>query len=504
MIPSRPHFMSLALLSCIATAALACGKAEVARPGGATGSEGGGPRGGPPGGMQPGLELPDGGPVDGAAPKGGGPGVAPVTPGAEACATEVHKAERLPVDLLLLLDVSTSMEERPPGEIRRKGDLIREALTTFIKDPRSAGLGIGLRLFPPEQPPPPSPPPVTSAPCQSDTECGPHTACRSPRVCFTANGPGGGPIMNACRGDLTGGPDGCPFGGTCVPAGRCSLSNQQCYPPGQPCSNGNAADVCQAIPLQCLPVLGGAACEAATYDKTAVPIAALPGAESAMVQALQGVTYWLGTPMGPAVAAALAHARDHQTANPARRVAMVLATDGVPSTCQPSDPAGISALAAAEAMRTPPISTYAIGVFGKEELQPGRALLDSVATAGGTDAPFVLNNDPDIARTFLDALEKIRQASLPCEFVIPAPKGPIDFGRVNLRLQDAAGTAQDIPYVAAANRCDPMRGGWYYDVDPAKAPPTRVLTCPATCHQLKTGADGNVSLIFGCKTIVID
>jgi len=93
---------------------------------------------------------------------------------------------------------------------------------------------------------------------------------------------------------------------------------------------------------------------------------------------------------------------------------------------------------------------------------------------------------------------------LPCEFLIPRSNGPIDFGKVNVRLQEAAGTAQEIPYVAGASRCDPMRGGWYYDVDPAGAAPTRVLTCPATCDRLKAGPGAQVSLVFGCKTIVIE
>jgi hypothetical protein len=138
------------------------------------------------------------------------------------------------------------------------------------------------------------------------------------------------------------------------------------------------------------------------------------------------------------------------------------------------------------------------------EMAPGSALLASVATAGGTGKPFVLNSDPDLARTFQDALEKIRQG-LPCEFAIPRPNGPIDFGKVNVRVQaGAAASAEEIPYVTAAARCDATHGGWYYDVDPAMADPTRVLTCPATCAQLETGSSANVSLVFGCKTRVIE
>jgi hypothetical protein len=263
-------------------------------------------------------------------------------------------------------------------------------------------------------------------------------------------------------------------------------------------------DVCEIPPRQCLPPLGGAACEASSYEKPAIPIGVLPGSEPSLTQALQSLTYEVGTPMGPALAAALAHARAQQAANPTHRVALVLATDGAPTSCQPADAAGLSALAAAEAMRSPPIATYAIGVFGRDDLLEGGPLLESVAAAGGTGMPFVLNSDPDLARSFLDALEKIRQATLPCDFVIPRSNRPIDFGKVNLRLQDAAGTAEQIPYVATAKQCDPMRGGWYYDVDPASGTPTRVLTCPASCERLQAAPDANVNLVFGCKTVVIE
>src|SRR6185436_8330457 len=58
------------------------------------------------------------------------------------------QAERLPVDLLLLLDASSSMEEKVPGDDRTKGALVSQALTSFVKDPGSAGLGVGLRFFP--------------------------------------------------------------------------------------------------------------------------------------------------------------------------------------------------------------------------------------------------------------------------------------------------------------------------------------------------------------------
>jgi len=204
-------------------------------------------------------------------------------------------------------------------------------------------------------------------------------------------------------------------------------------------------------------------------------------------------------------AGALAHARKHQAANPTHRVALVLATDGFPQSCDPTDAAGISALVAGGLMQSPPISTYAIGVLGGEDLGIARPLLEGVAIAGGTGKPFVLNSDPMLVQNFQDALEKIRQqTAVPCEFLIPRPNAPIDFAKVNVQVQDAAGTGENLPYVTSADRCDPTKGGWYYDVEPGMAAPMRVLTCPATCDRVKADPTTTVSLAFGCKTVVIE
>jgi hypothetical protein len=48
--------------------------------------------------------------------------------------------------------------------------------------------------------------------------------------------------------------------------------------------------------------------------------------------------------------------------------------------------------------------------------------------------------------------------------------GAIDFNKVNVRWTGAGGTT-DVMYVGSANRCDPSRGGWHYDVDPATGTP---------------------------------
>ena len=70
---------------------------------------------------------------------------------------------------------------------------------------------------------------------------------------------------------------------------------------------------------------------------------------------------------------------------------------------------------------------------------------------------------------------------------------------------DSGGTTTDVPYVGQADRCDPAAGGWHYDVVPtATATPARISVCPATCARFGADKDGQVDLVFGCKTRVIE
>lgn len=81
--------------------------------------------------------------------------------------------------------------------------------------------------------------------------------------------------------------------------------------------------------------------------------------------------------------------------------------------------------------------------------------------------------------------------------------GQLDYGKVNVRINGSAG-AEDLVYVGRADRCDPTRGGWFYDVNPAAGTPTRVLVCEATCKRLRELRDVKVELRFGCKSRVIE
>ena len=492
------RWFPLALGVSLLLAGLACDQAQVRAGGGNGPATGGGQAGSgparPPAG--PGIALPDAGPGAGGAPVPGASGTMAPAPG-DKCAADVHAAELVPLDLLLLVDSSGSMNE-PAGQ-RSKWDTARSALEAFLKDQKSSGLGVGLQFFPYYAP---------AKACMTDADCGrmaprPNFWCHVRSVCWAANS-----ALAQSRSCDPGLPL-CPSGTTCAPLGRCALSGADCIAIGDPCPGNIAGDLCMGEPKTCQEGNGNSpgSCTAADYEPLRVPIMGLPAAEPLLSAALAAKKAVGGTPMGPAAQGALAHLRKHVTANPGRRAVLVLVTDGLPQNCLSNDVAAVAATLAAERALTPAISTYVIGVFDPAALGGSQAALGQLATGGGTGMPFVLVANDDLTKNFIESLDQIRGAALACEFKIPAAMpgaGAIDHGKVNVRIT-APGGNDDLLYVGRADRCDPMRGGWYYDVEPGAGQPTRVLTCPATCARLKDaqgGKDVKVELLFGCQSRV--
>jgi hypothetical protein len=484
---------SFVLVGLLAGMGAACEPAKVngGRGSAGNGSSGGGPATeGVPGPAGGGIALPDAAAADAG---GGGPGK-PTGPG-DRCAADVFSAEPAPLDLLLLVDSSGSMREKA-GPLS-KWEMARGALSTFVKDPKSAGLGAGLLFFP-FIPPPKA--------CNSDADCGrpiaprPNFWCHAPAVCVGPMVPFS-PTARECDPGLSL----CGSGTTCTPVGSCAVTGGDCVV-GMPCPGGVAGDTCVAHPKTCDDIFGNpsGSCTAADYQKPVVPIGDLPGAQVMLTAALDHKNPAGGTPMAPAVQGALAHLRQHLAAHPGRRGALVLATDGLPQNCDlGNDIPSVAAALSAERMQTPALSTYVIGVFDPAALADSPGALAMLATAGGTGMPFVLMPGADLTQKLIDSLNQIRGAALACEFKIPAMAGSaaIDFGKVNVRISGPAGS-DDLSYVGRADKCDPVRGGWYYDVEPGSGTPTRVLTCPANCDRLKdaTAKGLKVELLFGCQS----
>lgn len=170
------------------------------------------------------------------------------------------------------------------------------------------------------------------------------------------------------------------------------------------------------------------------------------------------------------------------------KVAIVIATDGVPQGC--SDQGSINGAANVVKAVAGTIPTYVIGVGG----QTGD--LDTLAKSGGTTKAFTASNatPSQTGKQLADALTAIRTATVSCNFDIPAaPSGQtLDYTKVNVQVT-SKGTPATAPY--SANCKDPS--GWRYD-DP-KAP-KQIELCDTQCGAVKADAYSTVSVVLGCAT----
>ena len=479
MMCHRSH--PLRWLAPIALGVLACDPLKLVEPGGEPipGADGGSvPSQGPPG-------YSVGGNRDGGLPPGS---VGPRPPNSnEQCAEEAIRGELVPLDLLLVLDASGSMNLRVGT--RTRWQIVTDALVSFMADPRSAGLGVGFQTFPFT---------IHEKACSTNMDCGgadnqTGRECARPFLCI---GPG---VLPATARTCDPNDAFCPDAGTrCVPSGRCTASSMRCVNVGQPCPGGGSGDICGEAPLLCkLPI---DSCAPADYERPKIPIGVLPGATAALSQGLNAVRPAGNTPIAAAFAGATGYLRRHLANNPDRRAAFVLASDVSPSGCLDDRIENVATVIGTARAGTPPLPTYVIGAVSPGDMIRGDAA-NRLAQAGGTGMPFILNDSgADLGSRFLEALNAIRGSALPCELRIPRPStGMIDFLKVNVRFTGAAGP-DDLIYVASADRCNPLTGGWHYDVDPARGTPGTVRICPATCRRFATEAGGTLELRFGCRT----
>jgi len=96
-----------------------------------------------------------------------------------------------------------------------------------------------------------------------------------------------------------------------------------------------------------------------------------------------------------------------------------------------------------------------------------------------------------------------RTSRIDCSIPIPDPPMGMFFQRdlINVFLTEAGGASERLGKVAGAGACD-ARGGWYYDDEAA---PTAVVLCPSTCARVQpdAGVARTIDVQFGCQTIPI-
>lgn len=437
-----------------------------------------------------------GGDVGGFGAAGGGNGGGNVggAGGGEVCAGSSVKGELVPLDMYIMLDKSGSMitETGAAGNGPSKWDAVTTALKAFFADPGSDGLGVGIQFFPINVPGVPDT-------CTNSNQCGAAGPCLL-KACELELSFGS---IVACNTDTD-----CGIFNTCIPLGQCQNDgNYVCIyqSPEVGCGvdvNGNDLGNCGLMTESYC--VAQDSCSAGDYGKPAVEIATLNGASSALAAAIDAKAPSGATPTAPALDGAIKHAKEWAGGHPGRKVVTVLATDGLPTECDPLDIGSIANIAQAGQSGTPSVLTFVIGVFAQGDVG-AQQNLDQIAQKGGTGSAFFITDNQDVTQAFLDALHAIQGETLACEYQIPPPPdgSDLDYGQVNVEYTPSdGGMKQTVFYVSNAGACDPVTGGWYYDKDPAGAElPTTILMCPATCSKL-TGMGGTVDIKFGCETVV--
>ncbi|MEZ4301012.1 MAG: VWA domain-containing protein [Polyangiaceae bacterium] len=365
------------------------------------------------------------------------------TGGLEECAKETQAGTLTPVDLVIMLDQSGSMD----GEVGNTTvwKLVTGALTDFVQGSGTEGLAVGLQYFP-----------LADGPCVS---C---NGCFLPDLQVTDQ-----TTNQCCCSPPTGANCNLPDGSSCPGGGICFQS--KCY-------SGGAT----------------ATCDSADYSALEVPVADLPGNAQPVITSLAQHTPHGLTPTAPALQGAVDAAIARANAFPDHTVAVVLASDGVPTECAPQVIADIADIAAAAAAATPKIRTYVIGIGDV-------AALNAIAQAGDGGNAFLVSANGNAGQQFLDAMNKIKGSLLSCEFDIPEPQnGTLDYELVNVQFTPEGGAPEVIPQVKTAGDCG-SSPGWYYD-NPAA--PQKILLCDKSCEAVKATAKASIEIVLGCTTIV--
>ncbi len=436
--------------------------------------------------------------ASGGSANGTGTGVFGVGGDGESCAAQVSTGKLVPLDMYIMLDISTSMLELTATNVT-KWAAVKDAIETFLKDQDSAGLGVGLQYFPQQKPNAP-----TS--CTTDTDCGDSGPCFS-KFCLGYYGYG----LIQCESNAD-----CPTvrvngrpvnGAPCTTLTLCSKNtNAVCPQVGQSCgqdSAGNDQGTCEIAPsFACENTTN---CATAVYAAPAQAIATLPDAAAGLITSIDGTTPNGDTPTGPALTGAIQQATTWAKAHPDHRVVAVMATDGLPTECTPTDITQVGAIAAQGVAENPSIDTFVIGVFNADDVAAGAPQnLDTIAQDGGTSSAFIVDTTKDVTAQFLAALDAIRGGKLQCAFQIPQPSAGqvLDYTRVNVQVSSTGEPDTLLYYVGSAAKCDATSGGWYYDVDPSAGTPSQIITCASSCSAFQAATDASVQIALGCQTVV--
>jgi len=245
-------------------------------------------------------------------------------------------------------------------------------------------------------------------------------------------------------------------------------------------------------------------CDPQAYATPSVDFVAIPTAASLLDGSVAQQEPRGDTPTRAALTGAVIAARQRVAAHPADAVAVLLATDGLPTGCDAGNEiaaetaAAIDAtVAAAQAGFSPPdaapsIPTYVVGVAGDSVSALNN--LDRIAAAGGTKNTYLTQQGSDFEHEFGAALASIAQQVGRCQLAISNLSGR-PLGEDQLAVTLSSGTALTRVGTAA---CTGASNEWYFDVEPSAGTPNRLVLCANTCAALEASPDAQLRVLVGC------
>jgi len=230
-------------------------------------------------------------------------------------------------------------------------------------------------------------------------------------------------------------------------------------------------------------------CDVARYTTPEVPIAKMDAAQvMRLVNSIDSHAPTGLTPTAPALKGALDHAKTYAMTHSGKTL-VVLATDGIPTQCEPQSSMQIATDIAGPAfMGMPSIRTFVIAAA------LGLTSLGSISRAGGTGEPVVVT-DPNTTSTLIKgAFQKLSRTNFACSYRIPpgADGGRTDPTQVNVMVSPSGQASMSLTLYRSGDGCGTANEGWYYD-NPAM--PENIVLCPATCNNL---FNGELRIAVGC------
>ncbi len=148
------------------------------------------------------------------------------------------------------------------------------------------------------------------------------------------------------------------------------------------------------------------------------------------------------------------------------------------------------------------VACGACGASGSIVSSPGPTYSALVRHTGGVRAQIC--DGPSAWAPFFEAVANrvVETSRIDCEVAVPPVPDGMFFlpERVNVHISGST-TEADVGRVLGAAACNATTGGWYYDDEAA---PTRIILCPASCELARdqvTGPGTGVDVRFGCDSV---